>query len=65
METDLFKLLKTQHLSNDHTCYFTYQVSFTVSRRFSCFANMLSIIPVALPSQRILGAAWLKIHPLR
>jgi len=26
METDLFKLLKTQRLSQDHTCYFTYQV---------------------------------------
>ena len=26
METDLFKLLKTQHLSNDHTCYFVYQI---------------------------------------
>lgn len=26
METDLFKLLKTQHLSNEHTCYFTYQI---------------------------------------
>lgn len=26
METDLFKLLKTQPLSNDHTCYFTYQI---------------------------------------
>jgi len=26
METDLFKLLKTQQLSDDHTCYFTYQI---------------------------------------
>lgn len=26
METDLYKLLKTQHLSNDHICYFLYQV---------------------------------------
>lgn len=26
METDLYKLLKTQHLSNDHVCYFTYQI---------------------------------------
>lgn len=26
METDLFKLLKTQRLSPDHTCYFTYQI---------------------------------------
>jgi len=26
METDLFKLLKTQKLSDDHTCYFTYQI---------------------------------------
>jgi mitogen-activated protein kinase 1/3 len=26
METDLFKLLKTQKISNDHTCYFTYQI---------------------------------------
>lgn len=26
METDLYKLLKTQHLSNDHVCYFLYQV---------------------------------------
>jgi len=26
METDLFKLLKTQPLSNDHICYFTYQI---------------------------------------
>lgn len=25
METDLYKLLKTQHLSNDHICYFLYQ----------------------------------------
>ena len=25
METDLHKLLKTQHLSNDHICYFLYQ----------------------------------------
>lgn len=25
METDLYKLLKTQHLSNDHVCYFVYQ----------------------------------------
>jgi hypothetical protein len=27
METDLYKLLKTQPLSADHICYFTYQVS--------------------------------------
>lgn len=26
METDLYKLLKTQKLSNDHVCYFLYQV---------------------------------------
>ena len=26
METDLYKLLKTQHLSNDHQCYFLYQI---------------------------------------
>eukprot|EP00040_Diaphanoeca_grandis_P024670 m.135889 g.135889 ORF g.135889 m.135889 type:complete len:358 (-) comp29826_c1_seq1:35-1108(-) len=26
METDLFKLLKTQKISDDHTCYFTYQI---------------------------------------
>nr|CAB3263634.1 ERK1/2 mitogen-activated protein kinase 1 [Phallusia mammillata] len=26
METDLYKLLKTQHLSNDHICYFLYQI---------------------------------------
>ena len=26
METDLYKLLKTQRLSNDHICYFLYQV---------------------------------------
>ena len=26
METDLYKLLKTQNLSNDHICYFTYQI---------------------------------------
>ncbi|OQV12801.1 Mitogen-activated protein kinase 3 [Hypsibius exemplaris] len=26
METDLFKLLKTQKLSNDHVCYFLYQI---------------------------------------
>ncbi|XP_004342477.2 mitogen-activated protein kinase 1 [Capsaspora owczarzaki ATCC 30864] len=26
METDLYKLLKTQTLSNDHICYFTYQI---------------------------------------
>lgn len=26
METDLYKLLKTQRLSNDHTCYFLYQI---------------------------------------
>eukprot|EP01135_Chromosphaera_perkinsii_P001036 Nk52_evm6s157 gene=Nk52_evmTU6s157 len=25
METDLYKLLKTQRLSNDHVCYFLYQ----------------------------------------
>lgn len=25
METDLYKLLKTQHLSSDHICYFLYQ----------------------------------------
>lgn len=25
METDLYKLLKTQHLSGDHICYFLYQ----------------------------------------
>jgi hypothetical protein len=28
METDLYKLLKTQRLSNDHICYFLYQVLF-------------------------------------
>ncbi|KAK6057302.1 kinase domain protein [Cooperia oncophora] len=27
METDLYKLLKTQKLSNDHVCYFLYQVN--------------------------------------
>ena len=26
METDLFKLLKTQTLSNEHVCYFLYQI---------------------------------------
>ncbi|XP_065312614.1 mitogen-activated protein kinase 1-like isoform X2 [Gordionus sp. m RMFG-2023] len=26
METDLYKLLKTQSLGNDHVCYFTYQI---------------------------------------
>ncbi|KAI8513193.1 Mitogen-activated protein kinase 1 [Branchiostoma belcheri] len=26
METDLYKLLKTQQLSNDHVCYFLYQI---------------------------------------
>ncbi|XP_004705746.2 mitogen-activated protein kinase 3 [Echinops telfairi] len=26
METDLYKLLKSQHLSNDHICYFLYQI---------------------------------------
>uniref|UniRef100_A0A8D0GZR2 Mitogen-activated protein kinase n=1 Tax=Sphenodon punctatus TaxID=8508 RepID=A0A8D0GZR2_SPHPU len=26
METDLYKLLKTQQLSNDHICYFLYQI---------------------------------------
>ncbi|KAH9417432.1 Mitogen-activated protein kinase 1 [Dermatophagoides pteronyssinus] len=26
METDLYKLLKTQPLSNDHVCYFLYQI---------------------------------------
>lgn len=26
METDLYKLLKTQHLSNDHICYFLYKL---------------------------------------
>ncbi|XP_073824551.1 mitogen-activated protein kinase rl [Musca autumnalis] len=26
METDLYKLLKTQRLSNDHICYFMYQI---------------------------------------
>lgn len=25
METDLYKLLKTQHLSGEHVCYFLYQ----------------------------------------
>ena len=28
METDLYKLLKTQRLSNDHICYFLYQVRY-------------------------------------
>ena len=26
METDMYKLLKTQQLSNDHVCYFLYQI---------------------------------------
>ena len=26
METDMFKLLKSQRLSNDHVCYFLYQI---------------------------------------
>lgn len=26
METDLYKLLKTQKLSNEHVCYFLYQI---------------------------------------
>lgn len=26
METDLYKLLKSQQLSNDHICYFLYQI---------------------------------------
>ena len=26
METDLYKLLKSQKLSNDHICYFLYQI---------------------------------------
>ena len=26
METDMYKLLKTQKLSNDHVCYFLYQI---------------------------------------
>ena len=31
METDLYKLLKTQRLSNDHICYFLYQVFLSFS----------------------------------
>jgi len=27
METDLYKLLKTQYLSSDHICYFLYQTA--------------------------------------
>ena len=26
METDMYKLLKTQRLSNEHVCYFLYQI---------------------------------------
>lgn len=26
METDLYKLLKTQKLSDEHVCYFVYQI---------------------------------------
>ena len=26
METDLYKLLRSQRLSNDHVCYFLYQI---------------------------------------
>ena len=26
METDLYKLLRTQHVGNDHICYFLYQI---------------------------------------
>ena len=26
METDLYKLRKSQQLSNDHVCYFLYQI---------------------------------------
>lgn len=26
METDLYKLLRSQQLSNDHICYFLYQI---------------------------------------
>ena len=32
METDLYKLLKTQKLSQEHTCYFTYQVILSTTR---------------------------------
>ena len=28
MDTDLHKLLRSQQLSNEHICYFTYQVSY-------------------------------------
>ena len=35
METDLYKLLKTQHLSNEHVCYFLYQVSDEIEQDMS------------------------------
>jgi mitogen-activated protein kinase 1/3 len=34
METDLYKLLKTQRLSNDHICYFLYQVFIFFSENY-------------------------------
>ncbi len=43
METDLYKLLKTQRLSNDHICYFLYQVASTSRSRLSSFYSNYSV----------------------
>ena len=39
METDLYKLLKTQKLSNDHICYFLDQI--LRGRKYIHSANVL------------------------
>ena len=44
METDLYKLLKTQQLSNDHICYFVYQIlRYAHFREFGASSTFFSL----------------------
>ncbi|GLD54412.1 mitogen-activated protein kinase 1 [Lates japonicus] len=50
--TDLYKLLKTQHLSNDHICYFLYQI-LTRAQGYTKSMNIWSV-----------GCIWLRCCPI-
>ena len=65
METDLYKLLKTQRLSNDHICYFLYQIlrglkyihSANVLHRYQTEANSLILTSLIYAPLFLLPAA--------
>ena len=58
METDLYKLLKTQRLSNDHICYFLYQVGCVSCWGWWCI--WYQVLPSRTPNVFLITAAVFK-----